>query len=127
MHRKAVGISRKGALRAMANYKQKSSRELYEEFGVEVSERRWREHDAILLLRIMKDAKTVPSNVKDLLTFSESSYNLHQGSKIGVVGKSKVIKTTFSWRLKCVFEQLPPRIWNARSIDCFKTLLSTAL
>ena len=44
----------------MANYEQKSSRELYEEFGVEDIERRWRELDEVWLFRIMKDNKTVP-------------------------------------------------------------------
>ena len=111
----------------MANYEQKSSRELYEKFGVEDVERRWREHDAIWLFRIMKDDKTVPSYVKDLVMFSESSYNLRQRKKIEVVEKSKVIETTFSWRLKCLYEQLPPSIWNAKSVDCFKTLFSTEL
>ena len=62
----------------MANYEQKSSRELYEEFGVEDIERRWREHDAIWLFRIMKDDKTVSFFVRDLVTFSESSYKLRQ-------------------------------------------------
>ena len=96
-------------------------------FGVEDIERRWREHNAIWSFRIMKDDKTVSSYVKDLVTFSESSFNLRHRKKIQVVGKSMVVETTFSWRLKCLYEQLPPSIWNAKSVDCFKTLLSTAL
>ena len=79
----------------MTNYEQKSSHELYEEFGVEDVERRWREHDAIWLFRIMKDDKTVPSYVKDLVTFTESSCNLRQRKMIEVVGKSNVIETIF--------------------------------
>ena len=126
-HRKAVGISQRRAQRVMANYEQKSFCELYEEFGAEDIERRWREHDAIWLFRIMKADKTVSSHVKDMATFSENSGNLRQRKKIEVVGKSKVIETTFSWRLKCLYEQLPPSIWNAKNVDCFKTLWSTSL
>ena len=50
-----------------------------------------------------------------------------QRKKITFVGKSKIIETTFSWRLECLYEQLPPSIWNATSVDCFKAQLSTAL
>ena len=103
------------ALRARAKYdKRKSSAQLYREFGVDDIERRWEEQDAIWLYRIVKDDPGVPRYMKDLVTFSKGSYNFRQ-KNIEIGGKSKLIETTFSWGLKCLYEQLPVSILDVKS------------
>ena len=127
-HLKAVGVVQRKALRAMANYdKRKSSAELYREFGIGDIEDHWKERNAVWLLRIIKDDSSVPLYLKELMPFSKSTYNFRQRNNIEIAGKSKLIETTFAWRLKCLFEQLPSDIWSSKSVGSFKTLLSTAL
>ena len=66
----------------------------------------------------------MPSYIRDMVKFSEGNYNLRQPRKIEVSGKFAKVETMFSWRLKCLFDDLPVSLWESLNVDSFKTQLS---
>ena len=100
-HRKSIGICQRIALRAMANYaNSKSSADLHCDFGTMEAKKRFKLLDAMWLYQIVNRDPSAPKYIKELIPFSEASYNLRQPKKIEISGRTAIFQNSFCFRMK---------------------------